>query len=252
MRRATGSSTDARRPGTPTTDFGETSEVAKSQIERDERARLEALEGETTQVFVIKDDPSDNRGQQRMMPVSYDTRHGGECRDGTDFVRQRSLIGKSRFTTYALPGSPTTARQADVALAEFRELATSSESKSLVATFPLPRRGWSHDDVPCPVRHGVLETMVEGSIPGIWRFLRVVDADLPNYCLTRTVRLHQATIATDRWVEAPTRAKPLGGAQGFSREARRRSVAIGCRDAQQAASTDAHLDALRRDAGRWA
>jgi hypothetical protein len=53
-------------------DFGNVG-MAKTHIERDEHARLEVLEGETAQIFALNDDHSDNRGQQRMMPVSYET-----------------------------------------------------------------------------------------------------------------------------------------------------------------------------------
>ena len=52
-------------------DFGNVGQPP-ALIEKDEAARLAALTGETVQVFTIKDDPRDNRAQQRMMPVSYE------------------------------------------------------------------------------------------------------------------------------------------------------------------------------------
>jgi hypothetical protein len=45
---------------------------SKEWIEADEAARLRVLTGQPTQVFTIKDDPADNRDQQRVMPVSYE------------------------------------------------------------------------------------------------------------------------------------------------------------------------------------
>jgi hypothetical protein len=108
-------------------DFGNVG-VAKSQIERDERARLEALEGETTQVFAIDDDPSDNRGQQRMMPVSYDTVTAATAATERT-VFGGVVIGKCTVHYSRIPVTDHCAPSAG-ALAEFRELATSSDPKS--------------------------------------------------------------------------------------------------------------------------
>jgi Inositol hexakisphosphate len=52
-------------------DFGNVGQ-SPTLIERDEEARLGALEDLTVQVFTITDDPGDNRKQQRVMPISYE------------------------------------------------------------------------------------------------------------------------------------------------------------------------------------
>ena len=52
-------------------DFGNVG-VPTSLIQKDEQARLAVLQGATTQLFTIQDDPSDNRAQQRMMPVTVE------------------------------------------------------------------------------------------------------------------------------------------------------------------------------------
>ena len=52
-------------------DFGNVGQPP-ALIEKDEEARLAALTGQTAQVFKIKDDPRDNRAQERVMPVSFE------------------------------------------------------------------------------------------------------------------------------------------------------------------------------------
>ena len=108
-------------------DFGNVG-VAKSQIERDERARLEVLEGETTQVFKIDDDSSDNRGQERMMPVSYQTVTAETAATERTLVDE-VVIGNCTVHYLRIPVTDHCA-PSDVALAEFGKLATSSEPKS--------------------------------------------------------------------------------------------------------------------------
>jgi hypothetical protein len=108
-------------------DFGNVG-MTKTHIERDERARLGALQGETAQIFAIKDDCSDNRRQQREMPVSYETF------TPVTPVTERALFDKAQIgnctvhywripiTDHCAPSTP--------ALAEFRELVASCDPES--------------------------------------------------------------------------------------------------------------------------
>lgn len=108
-------------------DFGNVG-VAKSQIERDERARLEAIESAEAQVFTIQDDSSDDRGQQRIMPVSYQTITAATTATERTLF-DHVVIGECTVHYVRIPVTDHCA-PTDVALAEFRSLATSSDRNS--------------------------------------------------------------------------------------------------------------------------
>jgi hypothetical protein len=106
-------------------DFGNVG-VAPSLIERDEQVRLEALEHETTQIFTIRNDPADNRGQQRVMPVVYQTITRVVAPATERSLFDEVQIGNCTVHYLRIPVTDHCAPSA-VALRKFRDLAASCD-----------------------------------------------------------------------------------------------------------------------------
>ena len=108
-------------------DFGNVG-LSTSLIERDEQARLSALDDETTQIYTKSDDSSDNRGQGRVMPVSYE-----EITVTTPTTERMAFdnlkIGKCTVHYSRIPVTDHCA-PSDAAMMEFRKLAVSTDPES--------------------------------------------------------------------------------------------------------------------------
>ncbi|HEX6700870.1 MAG TPA: hypothetical protein VF101_09085 [Gaiellaceae bacterium] len=95
---------------------------SKKWITTDEKARLGALTGRTTQVFTITDDPCDDRGQERVTPVRYTDRPVGAAYNEAEVATMLTAEFKGTRVEYVRIPLTDHCAPSDAGLEELREL----------------------------------------------------------------------------------------------------------------------------------